>query len=67
MHVTARDVRHDKVEAEGSLEEVLHTTQVRMLNLEHDIHFVESAHNLVGIDQLVFSDTFDCVQFTCML
>ena len=59
-------MRHDKIEAISSLEEVLHTAQVRMLNPEHDVHFVESAHDLVRIDKFVLSDTFDGIQFSCV-
>ena len=65
VQVASRDMWHDKIKALIGLKEVFHAAQVRMLSLQHDIHLVESALNLIRVNQLVLSDALDCIEATC--
>ena len=50
------DERHDEVEAHFGLEEILHSTEERMVELEKDFFFEPDLVNDVLVDNLVFPD-----------
>ena len=66
VQVTAGHMWHHEVDSLSSLEEVLHAAQVLVLSLEQDAQLGNSIHHLVFINKPILSETFHCVELTCL-
>lgn len=58
---SAVDKRHNEVEAGLRLEQIVHTTEERVISLKQDIFLQSSRLDLIILDQHVFADSLDCV------